>query len=62
VLGPWRGELDWWVFGDDQLGLATVHLTGLSPAVWGGASILGTLDARLQAIERDRPEQVLPPE
>lgn len=62
VLGPWRGELDWWVFEDDQLGLATVHLTGLSPAAWGGASILGTLDARLQAIERDRPEQVLPPE
>ncbi|MGH2466244.1 MAG: hypothetical protein ACRDGL_00705 [Candidatus Limnocylindrales bacterium] len=62
VLGPWRGQLDWWVFGDGQLGLATVHLTGRSPATWGGASILGTLDARLQAIERDRPEQVLPPE
>ncbi|HEX5466403.1 MAG TPA: hypothetical protein VFW92_06975 [Candidatus Limnocylindrales bacterium] len=62
VLGPWRGQLDWWVFGDGQLGLVTVHLTGPSPAAWSGASVLGTLDARLQAIQRDDPEVVLAPE
>lgn len=62
VFGPWRGELDWWVFSDGQLGLATVHMTGRSPDPWGQVSVLGSLDARLQAIQRDQPELILPPQ
>ena len=57
-LAAWRGNIDWWVFGDGQLGLATVRLTGLPPSSWGSSDVLGVLQARLTATERDVPQAV----
>jgi hypothetical protein len=59
-LGSWRGEVDWWVFGDGQLGMATVTVSGQP----GGGPVTGlqaTLRARLTALDRDAPQAVGPP-
>ena len=51
ALGPWRGELDWWVFGDDQLGMARVRVGGQPLPGWGGV-LQGSLTATLTARDR----------
>ncbi len=50
-LQEWRGELDWWVFSDGQLGRAEGRLGGPGFALEEGA-IHGTLTADLTATHR----------
>jgi hypothetical protein len=53
-LGTWRGELDWWVFADGQLGLATVQVSGArGDTGWEDDGVRAFLEARLQAVDRD---------
>jgi len=59
-LGSWRGEVDWWVFGDGQLGMATVTVSG-QPGGWPVTGLQATLRARLTALDRDAPQAVGPP-
>jgi hypothetical protein len=61
-LDLWRGEIDWWVFADRQLGIASVTIHG--PAFGGDWPVRGfqvTLEARLTALDRGQPQVVTPP-
>jgi hypothetical protein len=61
-LPAWRGELDWWVFGDGQLGRAAIEVSGLRSDAWvGPAAIEGALIAELDVTERARPVDVSGP-
>ena len=62
VISRWRGELDWWVFADGELGLARVEVTG--PLAETGLDDEGlnlTLLAELSATDRDRSVDVATP-
>ena len=53
-LGAWRGELDWWVFTDGQVGRAEVIVSGYPGDAWPESSgISATLQATLTATLRD---------
>ena len=61
-LHRWRGELDWWVFADGELGLATVQISGARGETgWEDDGVRAFLEARLQAIDRDEPVDVSAP-
>ena len=55
AISRWRGELDWWVFADGELGLAAVEVSGpLSEISWDAEGVRVVLEARLQATARDQ--------
>lgn len=59
-LSRWRGDLDFWVFADFQLGQADGRVTG--PAIGlADDAVLATVRFRLTAIDRGRPVVVQPP-
>jgi hypothetical protein len=59
-LARWRGELDYWVFADGQLGQVDGRLTG--PAGDLDPEALNALIRfRLTAVDRGLPISVLPP-
>ena len=60
-LDVWRGELDWWVFEDGEVGMATVAIHGPPGSRWAGSRFQVTLEAQLTAVERGKPHQVTPP-
>ena len=54
TLQRWRGELDWWVFADGELGLAAVQISGARGETgWDDDGVRAFLEARLQATDRD---------
>ena len=53
-LDDWRGEMDWWVFTDGELGRASVEVSGSRAPVWAQAGVRGTLEADLLATDRDQ--------
>jgi hypothetical protein len=54
ALGAWRGEFDWWVFGDGELGLAAVEVSGTrGDTGWDASGVRVVLEATLRAIERE---------
>lgn len=59
-LTRWRGELDYWVFGDGELGRVSGSVDGDAAAVVDGA-LLATLRATMIATERDRNHVVIRP-
>jgi hypothetical protein len=53
-LAAWRGELDWWVFADGQLGRAVARVSGLASDAWvDPPGIRGEIGATLEALDRD---------
>jgi hypothetical protein len=53
-VGRWRGDMDWWVFGDGELGRARVEVSGSSAdTVWQGSGVRAVLEAELEAVDRD---------
>ena len=61
-LFAWRGDLDWWVFGDGQLGRAALEVSGLRSDAWSGPdAIEGTLRADLDVTDRSRRVDVTGP-
>lgn len=64
ALEVWRGQADWWVFGDGHVGRATVYVGGHPSDAWPGSrGLRGLLRAELTATQRDVPrliEQPLP--
>jgi hypothetical protein len=60
-LKEWRGSLDWWVFGDGELGMATLILGGLPIDAWPVQAVQGSLRARLTAVDRGSPVVVQRP-
>jgi len=53
ALEAWRGEIDWWVFADGQLGRAVVTVSGYPGDAWPVSGIGATLEATLSARDRD---------
>jgi hypothetical protein len=54
AIPRWRGELDWWVFGDGELGLASVEVSGSrAETPWQAEGIRVVLEAELSATDRD---------
>lgn len=54
AISRWRGEMDWWVFGDGELGLASVEVSGArGPSGWDSEGVRAVLEARLEAVDRD---------
>jgi hypothetical protein len=60
-LSEWRGELDWWVFGDGALGRATVRVGGRGGDAWPEVGPRGLLEAEVVALDRGAPASVEPP-
>jgi hypothetical protein len=59
ALEDWRGDLDWWVFSDGQLGMASAVIHG--PAYegdWPARGFQVTLEAQLKALDRGAPQAV----
>jgi hypothetical protein len=52
-LADWRGNLDWWVFADRELGMAEVTVSGAIPWNWQESGFQGSLRATLTARARD---------
>ena len=51
----WRGEMDWWVFGDGELGRAVVEVSGSrADTDWQATGVRAELQAELEALDRDR--------
>ncbi len=61
ALDPWRGELEWWVFGDGELGVARVSIGGSPPGSWPGSAIQGTLTETITARYRGAATSIAPP-
>jgi hypothetical protein len=61
ALDAWRGEIDWWVFADDQLGMATLTVSGPPGSDWPRTGFQATLSAELIARERALQHPVVPP-
>lgn len=59
-LSRWRGELDYWVFADGQLGQADGRLTGPAGSLDPDA-LNALIRFRLTAVDRGLPITVLPP-
>jgi hypothetical protein len=59
-LHRWRGEIDYYVFGDGQLGLAEAWVNGEAEPVASDA-IQATIRARLAATDRGAPVVLEPP-
>jgi hypothetical protein len=55
-VARWRGEMDWWVFGDGELGRAVVEVSGpRADTSWDATGVRAVLRAELDAVDRDRP-------
>jgi len=62
VVSRWRGEMDWWVFADGELGLASVEVSGSrADTTWDAEGVRAVLEARLEATHRERPVDVAAP-
>jgi hypothetical protein len=65
LVGPadlhrWRGQLDYWIFLDGELGQVAGSANGEAAGIVPGA-LNGTIDVRLTATERGRDPVVYPP-
>jgi len=52
ALPDWRGEIDWWVFGDGQLGRAIVTVSGYPGEAFPATGVSAMLEAELSATHR----------
>lgn len=59
-ISRWRGELDFWVFADGQLGQVDGRINGSAADVLEDA-LLGDLSYRLAAVDRGRDWAISPP-
>jgi len=60
TLGHWRGELDFWVFSDGEIGQIQGSVSGEAEPL-GRTGIVGTIAVTLDATERDRFRSIAPP-
>jgi hypothetical protein len=59
-LHRWRGQLDYWVFLDGQLGQIAGSVNGEAAAIVPDA-LNGTIEVRMAATERGRDSVIYPP-
>ena len=60
TLRRWRGELDYWVFTDDELGRVTGSVNGPADSLQVGG-IQGTIRVELDATDRDATRTIVAP-
>jgi hypothetical protein len=53
-MATWRGDVDYWIFGDGEVGLMTGSVDGNAQAILPHG-LLATVDIKLDATDRDRP-------
>jgi hypothetical protein len=62
-VGRWRGEMDWWVFTDGELGRARVEVSGSrADTDWDATGVRAALEADLDAVDRDRAPEIVAPD
>lgn len=61
-LADWRGQIDWWVFTDGQLGQASVSINGYPGEAWPTSGLQGSLTALMTALDRTEPHPIAAPE
>jgi hypothetical protein len=59
-LGHWRGELDYWIFSDGEVGQIQASVSGEAGPL-GRSGIVGTIAVTLDATERDRFRSIAAP-
>lgn len=59
-LAQWRGELDYWIFLDGELGRVTGSVNGEAGGIREGA-LQATVRVNLSATDRDEPVTIVPP-
>jgi len=59
-LGRWRGQLDYWIFLDDELGQVAGRASGEATGIEPDA-LLATVELHLTATDRDREVVLYPP-
>ena len=59
-LHRWRGELDYWVFADRQVGQVVMTVNG-DAVEMGSTGLQATIRATMIAIDRDLPVSISPP-
>jgi hypothetical protein len=60
TLHRWRGQLDYWVFGDGELGRVAGSVNGPADGV-GAPGIQGTIHVQLTATDRHAARSIVPP-
>ena len=60
-LKTWRGELDFWVFGDAEIGMVSGTINGAAQEILPHG-LLATVSVKLTATDRDSPIPILPPQ
>jgi hypothetical protein len=54
AISRWRGEMDWWVFADGELGLASIEVSGpVAETSLEAEGVRLVLEAELSATDRD---------
>ena len=59
-LHRWRGELDFWIFSDGEVGQVQGSVSGEAGPL-GRGGIVGTIDVTLDATERDQFRSIVAP-
>jgi len=59
-LQTWRGELDYWVFGDGQVGMVTGSVNGDAQGILPHG-VLATVNVRMTATDRNGPVSIMAP-
>jgi len=59
-LDTWRGEIDFWVFGDGEVGMVTGTINGTAQAILPHG-LLATAWVHMTATDRDTPVSISPP-
>jgi len=59
-LHRWRGELDYWVFGDGEVGQTVGKINGDAAGI-GAEGVQGTIRTTMIATDRGRPVTIVPP-
>ena len=59
-LHRWRGELDYWVFGDGEVGQTVGRINGDAAGI-GADGVQGTIRTTMIATDRGRPVTIVPP-
>ncbi len=60
-LATWRGELDFWIFADGEVGMVSGSVNGNAQGILPHG-LLATVDVRMTATDRDEPVAISPPQ
>ena len=60
MLNAWRGEIDFWVFGDGEVGMISGNVNGSAQEILP-RGIQATIQIKMSAVERDTQIAISPP-